>query len=101
MPQSRSVPPDDGRYHSPHVQPRPDCERLRWEALWPGAKSARVRSYTCSCRPTFYELCQSGGTVFIRRTRRIRGEEVIDESSRGRPAKVEAVWRKLMTGEVA
>nr|SBO93266.1 hypothetical protein BN4615_P2780 [Nonomuraea gerenzanensis] len=65
----------------------------------PGRR-ARVRDYTCDCKVTFYELCHSGGQCFIRRTRRINGEVLVDECARGRTAKTMEVWAKLLRGEV-
>ncbi|TYB61409.1 hypothetical protein FXF51_28565 [Nonomuraea sp. PA05] len=60
---------------------------------------ARVRDYTCDCRPTFYELCHSGGECFIRRTRRLNGQVLVDECMRGRTARTLEAWTRLLAGE--
>ncbi|MEV0384207.1 hypothetical protein [Nonomuraea sp. NPDC050643] len=94
--------PDHHRHHSPHVPvPGPGCEKLTWEPLGPGGMKARVRDYTCDCQPTYYELCQSGGQHFIRRTRRIGDEVVVDECARGRHTKTIVIWGKLLAAMVA
>ncbi|MEV4574578.1 hypothetical protein AB0K16_15085 [Nonomuraea jabiensis] len=48
--------------------------------------------------PTFYELCQSGGQFFIRRTRRVRQKAVIHESLRTTYASALATWTDLLNG---
>ncbi|MGW6502157.1 hypothetical protein [Nonomuraea angiospora] len=48
--------------------------------------------------PTFYELCQSGGQFFIRRTRRLRQKMVIDESPWTTHARALATWTSLLDG---
>ncbi|WP_138692065.1 hypothetical protein [Nonomuraea zeae] len=78
--------------------PRPDCITLMWEPLHPTSGQIRVRDYTCDCEATSYELCQSGGLYFIRRTRRVNGVELIDECARSRLSKTLIVWGQLLLG---
>ncbi|TMR89360.1 hypothetical protein EJK15_61240 [Nonomuraea basaltis] len=73
---------------------------LKWESTRPPAERVRVREYTCDCQPTFYELCQAGGLLFIRRTRRRGREILIDESAPTRYAKAMIVWGRLLSGLV-
>ncbi|SDL87611.1 hypothetical protein [Nonomuraea jiangxiensis] len=97
MTEPDSPPEDDDRFHSIHVpEPNPDYPPLRWEPLRPHGDRARVRDYTCSCQPTYYELCQIGGEYFIRRTRIVDGETVVDETARGRRAQTMIVWANLL-----
>ncbi|MFI7125474.1 hypothetical protein ACIBQ1_07250 [Nonomuraea sp. NPDC050153] len=48
--------------------------------------------------PTFYELCESGGQYFIRRTRRVGQKTVIDESGRVIHSKAMVTWAQLLDG---
>ncbi|MEO3802860.1 hypothetical protein [Nonomuraea sp. B1E8] len=48
--------------------------------------------------PTFYELCQAGGQYFIRRTRRVGGEVLVDQCALGGRAQTYLVWIKVLTG---
>ncbi|SDJ39556.1 hypothetical protein SAMN05421874_101676 [Nonomuraea maritima] len=93
-----AAPPDDDRFHAVHVPGGPAYTELDWEPVRSGG-AARVRSYTCDCRPTFYELCYGNGQAFIRRTRRTDGQTLVDECARGRPAKTMVVWFMLLSGE--
>ncbi|MFF4617392.1 hypothetical protein [Nonomuraea jabiensis] len=49
--------------------------------------------------PTFYELCQSGGQFFIRRTRRFGQKVMIDESLWTTYASALATWTDLLDGK--
>ncbi|MEV6030408.1 hypothetical protein AB0L65_04635 [Nonomuraea sp. NPDC052116] len=46
----------------------------------------------------FYELCQSGGQYFIRRTRRLRQKVVVEESLWNTQASALAIWTSLLDG---
>lgn len=82
-----------------HVaDPQPDHAVIRWDPASPHAVRVRVREYTCACMPTFYELCQSGGQFFIRRTRRLRQKMVIHESLWTTHASALATWTDLLNG---
>ncbi len=64
----------------------------------PQAGRVRVRDYTCDCQSSWYELCQSGGVRFIRRTSRRGGRMVVEECQRESVARIDALWAKLLTG---
>jgi hypothetical protein len=82
-----------------HVaDPRPDHAVIRWDPVPPIAVRVRVREYTCACKPTFYELCQSGGHYFIRRTRRLCQQVMIDQSLWTTKAKIQTIWISLLEG---
>ncbi|MFI6734422.1 hypothetical protein ACIBI9_15940 [Nonomuraea sp. NPDC050451] len=82
-----------------HVaDPQPDHMVIRWDPALPHPARVRVRDYTCACKPTFYELCQSGGLYFIRRTRRSGQKVVIDESVWTTHAAILAIWARLLDG---
>ncbi|MGV9377880.1 hypothetical protein ACWDRB_18800 [Nonomuraea sp. NPDC003707] len=82
-----------------HVpDPQPDHAVIKWYPSSPRAVRVRVRDYTCACKPTFYELCQSGGQYFIRRTRRFRQKVLIEESLWNTQASVLAIWTSLLDG---
>ncbi|GAA3215310.1 hypothetical protein GCM10020216_022330 [Nonomuraea helvata] len=66
----------------------------------PHAERVQVKEYTCACLPTFYELCQSGGEYFIRRTRRIGDEVLIEQTVRTIHARALVTWRRLLEGAV-
>ena len=56
------------RLHGAHVPIRRGSVRqLQWWEPTP-AERVRVLAWTCDCQARFYELCQSGGMVYIRRT---------------------------------
>ncbi|MEU6781018.1 hypothetical protein ABZ912_17600 [Nonomuraea angiospora] len=48
--------------------------------------------------PTFYELCQSGGQYFIRRTRRLHQGTMIHETLWNTQASALAIWTSLLCG---
>ncbi|NBE97475.1 hypothetical protein FE391_29610 [Nonomuraea sp. KC401] len=101
MSQPSSMPADD-RFHSAHVPELcPGFIRLTWDPVWAVEKRIRVCDYTCDCVPTFYELCQAGGQYFIRRTRRVGGEVLVDQSALGGRAQTFLVWIKVLTGVAA
>lgn len=54
--------------------------------------------WTCDCDPAFYELCQSGGLRFIRRTVRARNNPSIDESDHWPAGEADAMWIALLHG---
>ncbi|TDD18619.1 hypothetical protein [Nonomuraea diastatica] len=91
--------PADDRFHSAHVpEPGPGFARLTWDPVWAAGNRIRVCDYTCDCVPTFYELCQAGGQYFIRRTRRVGGEVLVDQCALGGRAQTLLVWIKVLTG---
>jgi hypothetical protein len=72
--------------------------RIEWSLALPQGDRVRVRAHTCDCQASFYELCQSGGQRFIRRTTRCDGRVVITESERGAAVHIDALWAKLLKG---
>jgi hypothetical protein len=84
-----------------HLPPsRPDCIELRWEPVRNPAERVRIQAYTCCCRLTFYELCQSGGLLFIRRTRRDGDGIVMEECVRTVHSRGMMLWDRLLEGLV-
>lgn len=85
---------------SPHVaSPRSHCEALRWNA--PAMRErVRVVRWTCDCESVFYELCQTGRLRFIRRTKRLEGGSLTEESHRWPDAEADAMWTALLFGLV-
>jgi hypothetical protein len=64
--------------------------------LRPGER-CRVIAWTCYCRSVVYELCASGGQVFLRRT--VQGTPcTVQETSRTRMAEGHELWAALLTG---
>lgn len=83
-----------------HVpDPLPDGVITTWHAPQGRSERARVRDYTCACMPTFYELCQSGGQYFIRRSRRVGDGVAIEESFPYPRARALDFWARLLEGE--
>lgn len=62
------------------------------------AASIRVRSHTCGCTPTSYELCEAAGLAFIRRTVRSSAGTHVSESPRLRRAEADKLWTALLAG---
>ncbi|GAA2897770.1 hypothetical protein GCM10010517_62870 [Streptosporangium fragile] len=86
-------------YHGIHVGLlAPDHEKLVWRA--PAARSdrVRVREHTCACRVQSYELCASGGLMFIRRTTMRSGKAVVHETDRWPSKQATNVWTLLLSG---
>lgn len=79
-----------------------DYEKLVW--LNPTARSARcrVKQYTCDCKTigVIYELCMSGGLMFIRKTYRDGKLETRYETHRWAVQYAESVWLDLISGRV-
>ena len=63
-------------------------------------EQAKVLSETCGCDPIVFELCQADGLGFIRRTRRTRGDRLIEETDRWQARETEALWIALLYGLV-
>ncbi|MEV4457166.1 hypothetical protein [Microbispora sp. NPDC049633] len=87
------------RLHSAHVPIRRGYFRkLEWWKPTP-ARRVLVLAWTCDCQARFYELCQSGGLAYIRRT--VQDEEPeIAETHRWPVRQGWATWFDLLTGEV-
>ncbi|ADG87067.1 hypothetical protein [Thermobispora bispora] len=88
------------RLHGAHVPIRRGSVRqLQWWEPTP-AERVRVLAWTCDCQARFYELCQSGGMVYIRRTVQKDPEPEISETHRWPVQEGWRVWFDLLTGEV-
>ena len=88
------------RLHGAHVPIRRGSVRqLQWWEPTP-AERVRVLAWTCDCQARFYELCQSGGMVYIRRTVQKDPEPEISETHRWPVQEGWRVWLDLLTGEV-
>ncbi|GAA2876000.1 hypothetical protein GCM10010517_37050 [Streptosporangium fragile] len=58
----------------------------------------RVIAWTCECQDVFYELCQTGGQAFIRRTVKTGKGRGVRETCRWRVAEAQAMWTALLSG---
>jgi len=76
-----------------------DCVRIDWYLVRPDVERMRVRDHTCDCQPVFYELCQAGGQRCIRRTTRMGGRVVVEESVRMAASKTDILWSLLLRGD--
>lgn len=87
-------------YHGTHITSvQANHEKIKWCVPVRRSDRIRVRKHTCDCKATIYELCQSGGLLFVRRT--VRGPEgpVVHESERLITARVETLWLKILMGQ--
>jgi hypothetical protein len=65
---------------SPRVaMPQRDHMRLVWREPYQGVTRLRVITWTCCCRAAPYELCQTAGQAFIRRTLQLDGDRQVHE----------------------
>ncbi|MFI7028372.1 hypothetical protein ACIBK1_06655 [Microbispora rosea] len=88
------------RLHSAHVPIRRGYFRkLEWWKPTP-AQRVLILAWTCDCQARFYELCQSGGLAYIRRTVQKDEEPEIAETHRWSVRQGWATWFDLLTGEV-
>ncbi|MGV9772926.1 hypothetical protein [Streptosporangium sp. NPDC003464] len=87
------------RHHGHHLGPLQAVhELIDWRPERPRADRVRVKEHTCDCRATFYELCQAGGLMFVRRTHRLRGAVTVHESPWALSRQVEELWLRLLMG---
>ncbi|MBB2912255.1 hypothetical protein FHS43_003535 [Streptosporangium becharense] len=88
------------RHHSRHVAPpQIRYERVDWRPQRPRSDRVRVQEYTCDCGSVFYELCQSGGLLFVRRTEtRANGATVVHESPWEIAKQARELWFRLLMG---
>ncbi|MEV4454669.1 hypothetical protein [Microbispora sp. NPDC049633] len=60
---------------------------------------ARVVAHTCDhCSPLAYELCASGGLLFVRRTDRTDSTPEIRETERLPDARARRLWLDVLLG---
>lgn len=86
-------------FHSAHPEPaRNGLTKISWSASTDRAVSIRVRSHTCGCVPTSYELCEAAGLAFIRRTVRSSAGTHVSESPWLRRAEADRLWTALLEG---
>ena len=89
-------------HHGIHLAtPIKGHEELVWMKPRVGEKY-RVREHTCECksRGVVYELCISGGLMFIRKIYRDFHSQTVTESERWRTARAKEMWVRLITGQV-
>ncbi|ETK35766.1 hypothetical protein MPTA5024_12360 [Microbispora sp. ATCC PTA-5024] len=87
-------------YHGLHPAPvMRGFEPIVWLSPTRRSDVVRVRRHTCECVPIIYELCHSGGLLFIRRTVRNAEGPSIHESERLITVRMEALWERLITGQ--
>ncbi|MBB5960921.1 hypothetical protein FHS22_000159 [Planomonospora venezuelensis] len=82
--------------HIPHAQG--DCRRIEWTSPQSTGREL-VLAWTCACRARFFELIQSGGVCFIRRTTQKTPAAEVEESYRMSARKARKLWDALLTGE--
>ncbi|MEU4831931.1 hypothetical protein [Streptosporangium sp. NPDC023615] len=88
-----------GRRHGRHAAPlQVRYEPIDWRPERPRADRLRIREYTCDCLPVFYELCQAGGLMFVRRTERTRKGVVVHESPWTVAGRTQELWLRLLMG---
>jgi hypothetical protein len=86
---------------SPHVKPPTShYEQLIWTVPSNRGSDGRVLRWTCDCEGLFYELRQTGGLRFIRRTRTDQGVVVIEDSEQWRAGIADAQWSALLSGHL-
>jgi hypothetical protein len=86
--------------HREHVFPLdPAHERIRWLTPLPHLDRVRVRRRTCSCGDVLFELCEAGGSAFIRRLEISMNKVVVHESSRLPTARAVHLWQRLRRGQ--
>ncbi|GAB1821087.1 hypothetical protein HerbRD11066_42510 [Herbidospora sp. RD11066] len=79
---------------SPHPgRAQEDQRELMWRAPV-GDRPPRVIEWTCDCLPTVYELCESGGQAYLRRTSRGK----VEETPRVNVNEGRAIWSDLLAG---
>ncbi|GAB3140925.1 hypothetical protein [Microbispora hainanensis] len=87
-------------FHGVHVAPpQTGCERLVWRKPTARCTHLRVRRHTCECQPVVYELCVSGGLVFVRRTVRKPAGLSVRETEWLLTARAMELWQRLLTGQ--
>ncbi|GAA2204007.1 hypothetical protein GCM10009850_001310 [Nonomuraea monospora] len=89
--------------NTPHAFPHPkpprhDHVKIDWSESAGRSASFRIRSHTCECLPTIWELCAAGGLLHIRRTERTPQEERVYESPWIRTPEGIALWAALLEG---
>lgn len=87
-------------FHGAHVAAaQSGCMAIDWTAPVARCSNVRVRSHTCECASELFELCQAGGLLFIRRTLRKAGADVVHESGWVVSAVAERLWELLLRGQ--
>ncbi|GAB2461970.1 hypothetical protein [Streptosporangium sandarakinum] len=91
--------PNGERHHSVHPSTLwPEHGLVDWRPERPRTSRVRVKEHTCDCLATFYELCQAGGLMFVRRTERRNGVTVVHESPWEIASRTQELWRRLLAG---
>ncbi|WP_307800938.1 hypothetical protein [Microbispora triticiradicis] len=72
---------------------------IRWLCETRRSVYVRVVAHTCDdCSPPAYELCASGGLLFVRRTDRSGDRPKICETERLPYARMRPLWTELLLG---
>ncbi|WP_432928403.1 hypothetical protein ACQPZZ_02080 [Microbispora sp. CA-135349] len=88
------------RHLSPHLpRPQADAEALVWFAPTPTSREL-VLAWTCDCLAIFFELIQSGGVAFIRKTIQDERAPVIAETHRWPLREAWLTWAAMLAGQV-
>ena len=86
-----------------HVR-RGKGRELEWNVPFGGDARTRVLDWTCPCGQLVYELCASGGRLFIRQATTSADEGVVRtvvlESERWVAKRGNEVWAELLDGRV-
>lgn len=99
MDDSRTTPTVLDECLSPHVAMiQRDHMRLEWRTPYPMLARARVVAWTCYCRPTVYELCESAGQAYIRRTVHLDQKQEVHETSIRPINETRPIWLGLLSG---
>jgi len=86
-------------FHSAHPEPAKNgLAKISWAPATARAVSIRVKSHTCGCVPTSYELCEAAGLAFIRRAVRSPAGTHVCESPWMQRAAADKLWTALLEG---
>ncbi|MBW8484660.1 hypothetical protein [Actinomadura parmotrematis] len=71
-------------------------ETIQWRTVRGPAADARIIAETSPRRTVQYQLLSGGGLRWIRRIRRVRGREIVEESPATRAAVANARWPEVI-----
>lgn len=79
---------------------QPEHVAIRWMRETRRSVRARVMAHTCDhCALLAYELCASGGLLFVRRTDRTDKRPEVRETERLPDARARRLWTDLLLGK--
>ncbi|KAB8186366.1 hypothetical protein FH610_005995 [Microbispora catharanthi] len=93
--------PDESTCPGLHVAPeQPGHVAIRWMRETRRTVRARVVAHTCDyCSALAYELCSSGGLLFVRRMDRSGDQPKTGETERLPDARARRLWMDLLLGK--